>query len=111
MPIDDERPLYYYAWVQGNLEKVDKATQGKVGYIHIPDMGVSGLNEFVKYFYPQLRKEAVIVDVRGNGGGNVSPMMIERLRREAAMIDIARNTAPSFDPEVSDCRSEGMPAG
>jgi tricorn protease len=98
VPIDDERSLYYYEWVQGNLEKVEKATQGKVGYIHIPDMGVSGLNEFVKYYYPQLRKEALIVDVRGNGGGNVSPMVIERLRREAAMVDIARNTAPSFNP-------------
>ena len=98
VPIDDERALYYFEWVQGNLEKVEKATQGKVGYIHIPDMGVSGLNEFVKYYYPQLRKEALIIDVRGNGGGNVSPMVIERLRREASMIDIARNTAPSFNP-------------
>ncbi len=99
MPIDDERPLYYHDWVRSNLEKVEKATQGRVGYIHIPDMGVSGLNEFVKYFYPQLRKQAVIVDVRGNGGGNVSPLVIERLRRESAMIGIARNTTPSFDPE------------
>lgn len=98
VPTDDERSLYYYAWVQGNLEKVEKATQGKVGYIHIPDMGINGMNEFVKYFYPQFRKEALIVDVRGNGGGNVSPQVIERLRREAAMIDIARNTTPSFDP-------------
>jgi tricorn protease len=99
VPIGDQRPLFYYDWVQSNLEKVEKATQGRVGYIHIPDMQVNGLNEFVKYFYPQLRKEALIVDVRGNGGGNVSPLVIERLRREAAMIDIARNTAPSFDPE------------
>ncbi len=99
VPIDDERGLYYYAWVQGNLEKVEKATQGRVGYIHLPDMGAKGLNEFVKYFYPQLRKQAVIVDVRGNGGGNVSPLVIERLRREAAMIAIARNTTPSFNPE------------
>ncbi|MBP1625387.1 MAG: protease, partial [Acidobacteria bacterium] len=98
VPVDDERALYYFEWVQGNLEKVEKASQGKVGYIHIPDMGVSGLNEFVKYYYPQLRKEALIVDVRGNGGGNVSPMVIERLRRESSMIDIARNTTPSFNP-------------
>ena len=98
VPIGDEHQLYYYEWVQGNLEKVEKATQGRVGYIHIPDMQVDGLNEFVKYFYPQFRKDALIVDVRGNGGGNVSPMVIERLRREAAMIDIARNTAPSYDP-------------
>ncbi len=98
VPTDDEGPLYYYDWVQGNLEKVEKATQGKVGYIHIPDMGVPGLNEFVQYFYPQFRREGLIVDVRSNGGGNVSPMLIERLRREAAMVDIARNTAPSLDP-------------
>jgi tricorn protease len=98
IPISDERPLYYYQWVQENLEKVDKATQGRVGYIHIPDMQIKGLNEFVRYYYPQLRKEALIIDVRGNGGGNVSPMVIERLRREAAMIDIARNAAPNFNP-------------
>ncbi|MCX6137277.1 MAG: S41 family peptidase [Ignavibacteriales bacterium] len=75
-----------------------KATDGKVGYIHVPDMGAHGLNEFVKYYYPQLRKEALIIDDRGNGGGNVSPMIIERLRREIAMIDIARNTSISVDP-------------
>lgn len=99
LPIADEQPLYYYDWVQENIEKVDKATNGRVGYIHVPDMQVKGLNEFVKHFYPQLRKEALIIDVRGNGGGNVSPMLIERLRREAAMITIARNTSPSFNPE------------
>jgi tricorn protease len=99
VPIGDEARLYYFDWVQGNLEKVEEATQGKVGYIHIPDMSVAGLNEFVKYFYPQLRKEALIVDVRGNAGGNVSPLVIERLRREAAMVTIARNTAPNFNPE------------
>ncbi len=98
VPISDERPLYYYDWVQSNIEKVSKATNGRVGYVHIPDMGVPGLNEFVKYYYPQLRKEALIVDVRGNGGGNVSPQIIERLRREIAMIDIARNGAPGIDP-------------
>jgi tricorn protease len=97
-PIGNERPLYYYDWVQGNLATVEKATQGRVGYIHLPDMQVEGLNEFVQYFYPQFRKEALIVDVRGNGGGNISAMVIERLRREAAMIDISRNRAPSFDP-------------
>jgi tricorn protease len=98
VPIGDERRLYYYDWVQSNIAKVEKATQGRVGYIHLPDMQVEGLNEFVQYFYPQFPKEALIIDVRGNGGGNVSPMVIERLRREAAMIDISRNRAPTFDP-------------
>ena len=98
VPIDDEHELYYYNWVQDNIDKVNKATDGKVGYIHIPDMGVQGLNEFVKHYYPQLRKEALIIDVRGNGGGNVSPQIIERLKREATMITIARNAAPNVDP-------------
>jgi tricorn protease len=98
IPIGDEHNLYYYNWVQENIRKVDAATGGRVGYLHIPDMGPEGLNEFVKYYYPQLRRKALIVDVRGNGGGSVSPMIIERLRREIAMIDVARNTAPSTNP-------------
>ncbi len=101
IPTADERPLYYYNWVQSNIEKVSKATDGKVGYVHIPDMGVGGLNEFAKYFYPQARKDAMIVDVRGNGGGNVSPMIIERLRRELVLISIARNTVPTPDPATA----------
>ncbi len=62
-------------------------------------MGPAGLNEFVKHFFPQLRKKALIIDVRGNGGGNVSPMIIERLRREIVMIDFSRDTPPRPDPE------------
>jgi tricorn protease len=58
----------------------------------------TGLNEFARQFYPQLKKSALIIDMRGNGGGNVSPMLIERLRREIAMIGIARGTPPSVDP-------------
>jgi tricorn protease len=98
VPIGDESDLYYMEWVQNNIKKVNEATQGKVGYIHVPDMSAQGLNEFVKMYYPQLRKKALIIDVRGNGGGNVSPMLIERLGREIAMVGIARNTVPSTDP-------------
>lgn len=91
VPVDDESKLYYYTWVQNNIRKVDKATNGQVGYIHIPDMGAEGLNEFVKYFYPQLAKKALIIDDRGNGGGNVSPMIIERLNREIQRSNMGRN--------------------
>jgi len=99
LPIGDEHPLYYYTWVRENIAKVTKASHGKIGYIHIPDMGVEGMNEFVKYYYPQLRREGLIVDVRGNGGGNVSPQIIERLHRELAMITIARNSIPHANPD------------
>jgi len=93
VPIDDEAGLYYYNWVENNIKKVNEATNGKVGYIHIPNMGVEGLNEFVKHFYPQLSKSALIIDDRGNGGGNVSPMIIERLNRELVYMKMARNTS------------------
>jgi len=98
IPIENENALYYYNWVESKREIVDKATGGQVAYVHIPDMGGRGLNEFVKQFYPQLRKKALIVDVRGNGGGNVSPMIIERLAREVHMVDIARGGVPTPDP-------------
>jgi tricorn protease len=98
IPTDDERGLYYYNWVRDNIAKVTKATNGRVGYVHVPDMGAPGLNEFSKYFYPQANKEALIVDVRSNGGGNVSPMIIERLRRELVLVDIARNGTSQTNP-------------
>jgi tricorn protease len=97
-PIADESKLYYHDWVEGNIKKVNDATGGKVGYLHVPDMLTTGLNEFVKHFYPQITKKALIIDVRGNGGGNVSPMLIERLRREIAMVGIARNGPPTVEP-------------
>lgn len=98
VPIADEAPLYYESWVQRNIAHVTERSNGKVGYLHIPDMGVEGLNEFVRRFYPQLQREALIVDVRGNGGGNVSPMIAERLNRELVMINMSRNGSPSPNP-------------
>ena len=91
-PIDNEYPLEHYNWVQNNIKKVEQATGGRVGYIYIPDMNVDGLNEFARYFYPQLDKEALIIDDRENGGGNVSPMIIERLLRKTYRMTMYRNS-------------------
>ncbi len=91
-PTDNEYPLYHYNWVQKNLRRVEEATDGRVGYIYIPDMGPEGLNEFARYFYPQLDKEALIIDDRANGGGNVSPMIIERLLRKPYRITMSRTS-------------------
>ncbi len=107
-PIADEYPLYHYNWVQDNIKKVEKATNGRVGYIYNPDMGVEGLNEFARYFYPQLDKEALIIDDRSNGGGNISPMIIERLLREPYRMTMSRTStktgtipdATHFGPKV-----------
>ncbi|MBM4003950.1 MAG: protease [Planctomycetes bacterium] len=98
IPIANEQPLFYLNWVLDNIETVRRATNDRVGYVHIPDMQAHGLNEFAKFYYAQLHKEALIVDCRGNGGGNVSPMIVERLRREPAMWTIARNGNVNVDP-------------
>lgn len=91
-PLAEEYSLYHYNWIQDNIKKVDKATNGRVGYIYIPDMGVEGLNEFSRYFYPQLDKEGLIIDDRANGGGNVSPMILERLSREPYRLTMRRGS-------------------
>lgn len=100
-PIKDESALYYHEWVQQNIAKVTAASDGRIGYVHIPDMGPEGLNQFARYFYPQLDKEALIIDDRGNGGGNVSPMIIERLLRKPGLGTMRRNSkTASIKPDA-----------
>ena len=91
-PIADEGPLQHYAWVMKNLRTVEKLSGGRVGYIYIPDMGPEGLNEWARYYYPQLDKEALIIDDRANGGGNISPMIIERLQRHVYRMTMRRGS-------------------
>ncbi len=78
-PIFSESSLRYKEWTDGCRKLVEEKTDGRVGYIHIPNMGASGIYEFIKWYYPQIRKEGLVVDDRGNGGGNVSQWIIERL--------------------------------
>jgi tricorn protease len=78
-PIHSESTLLYLDWVEGNRRYVEEKTGGRVGYLHVPDMGANGAYEFIKWFYPQIRKQGLVVDVRANGGGNISQWIIERL--------------------------------
>jgi tricorn protease len=99
-PIGSEFSLRELDWIETNRRKVDKATDGRVGYVYIPDMSASGLNEFVKQFFPQIRKEGIIFDVRYNGGGFVDQLIFERLRRVLAGMESARNFESGTIPDV-----------
>jgi tricorn protease len=78
-PLHSESALLYLAWATQNRARVDALSHGRLGYIHLPDMGEAGFREFIKWWYPQIRKEGLVVDVRDNGGGNISQMLLERL--------------------------------
>jgi tricorn protease len=86
-PVSSESDLVYLDWVLGNMRRVDQLSNGRLAYLHVPDMGATGLREFIKWFYPQIDREGLVVDVRANGGGNVSRMLIERLRRKVLGIN------------------------
>jgi tricorn protease len=90
-PLSSENNLLYLAWVADNRARVDRMSQGRLGYIHLPDMGEAGIREFIKWWYPQVRKEGLVVDVRDNAGGNISELLIERLARTLHGTSFARN--------------------
>jgi len=90
-PITEERSLRYLAMQLENQARVDELSDGRIGYMHLPDMGANGIQEFIKWYYPQLRKEGLIIDARGNGGGNISEMVIERLSRHPIGTRFMRN--------------------
>jgi tricorn protease len=90
-PLGSENGLLYLAWINENRARVDRMSRGRVGYIHLPDMGEAGIREFIKWWYPQIRKEGLVVDVRDNGGGDISELLIERLARSLHGTNFARN--------------------
>ncbi|MGO9270830.1 MAG: PDZ domain-containing protein [Terriglobia bacterium] len=97
-PLSDDFGLHELDMIETNRRKVDEATGGRVGYVYLPDMDAAGLNEFVKQFFPQIRKEGLIIDVRYNGGGFVDQIIFERLRRVLAGMEGARNFESDTDP-------------
>ncbi len=85
-----EASLRYRAWVERNRRYVAEKTGGAVGYLHIPDMGPWGFAEFHRGYLSEFDKRGLIVDIRYNRGGHVSPLLIEKLNRKRIGFDVSR---------------------
>jgi tricorn protease len=98
--LDDERPARYRDWVEERRRYVHERSCGRVGYLHVPDMGTMGFAEFHRAFLVEYDRDALIVDVRGNRGGHVSGLLLEKLARRRMGYDFARWSAPQpYPPE------------
>jgi tricorn protease len=89
-PVESEAGLRYLDWVENNRRKVEQATGGRVGYVHVPDTATGGMTEFGKGFYAQTDKEAMIVDERYNSGGFVPDFFVEKLGRRLLAMGMQR---------------------
>jgi tricorn protease len=94
--LGSEQPARYREWVETNRRLVHEQTKGRVGYVHIPDMGPHGYAEFHRNFLGEIDREGLIVDVRFNGGGHVSELILEKLARRRIAYAQSRwfNVAP-----------------
>jgi tricorn protease len=93
-----EQALRYRDWVEGNRARVHAETDGRVGYVHIPDMMARGFAEFHRYFPTEVDRDGLVVDARWNGGGHVSQLLLEKLLRRRTAYDAPRWQAPSSYP-------------
>jgi tricorn protease len=97
----DEHPGRYRDWVEDNRRAVHEATEGRVGYIHIPDMMWDGFAEFHRSFLVEYDREGLIVDVRYNSGGAVSGLLLGKLARRRMGYDFSRWSPPTEYPSQS----------
>ncbi len=97
-PVGKEISLREQAWITHNRALVDRLSGGRVGYVYMSDMEQLGLQQFVRQFYSQMDKQALIMDDRWNGGGFVAPMALERLRRVLVSLGVNRESASSTEP-------------
>jgi tricorn protease len=99
--LGDETPVRYRDWVERNRQYVHEKSGGQVGYIHVPDMGPDGYAEFHRYFLIELDHKGLVVDVRFNGGGHVSALLLEKLARRRLGYDLSRWMGYTPYPEES----------
>ncbi|HEU4886486.1 MAG TPA: PDZ domain-containing protein [Thermoanaerobaculia bacterium] len=107
-PVKKETNLRYLDWVASRRAYVDKASGGRIGYMHLPNTGQEGNRELFKSFFPQVNKEALIIDDRYNGGGFIPDRMIELLDRPVLNYWARRNTKPTATPAYAHVGPKAM---
>ena len=99
VPLRDERRLRYQDWVTGRRRLVRELGDGRLGYLHIPNMVGEGWADFHRDLHTEMRFDALIMDVRGNGGGHISQLVVEKLARRVIGWDQGRWIQPVSYPE------------
>jgi tricorn protease len=99
VPLRDERRLRYQDWVAGRRRLVRELSEGRLGYLHIPDMVGEGWAHFHRDLRTELRFDALVMDVRGNRGGHISQLVVEKLARRVIGWDAVRWMQPVSYPE------------
>ena len=99
--LGSEYGLRYRDWVESNRAWVHKKSGGRLGYVHVPDMGPRGYSEFHRYFKHEAERDGLVVDVRYNGGGHVSQLLLEKLLRRRVGYDQSRWMGTFTYPEAA----------
>jgi tricorn protease len=94
--LNSERNLRYRDWVEANRAYVEEKTDGRVGYVYVPNTGINGQDELVRQYFCQLQKDAMIIDERWNGGGQVPYRFIELMNRPLASYFALRYSEEGF---------------
>ena len=81
-PIANDTQIRHWAWVEGNRNKVDELSGGKVGYVYLPNTGGGGYTYFNRMYFPQTDKTGMIIDERRNGGGQAANYITDVLSRQ-----------------------------
>jgi len=100
IPTASETPLRYQAWVASRIAYVEEASGGRLGYLHVPDMMATGWAQFHRGLDLAMSHEGLVADMRYNGGGHTSQLIIERLSRKIIGWDVVRHGAPEPYPSA-----------
>jgi tricorn protease len=98
VPLVDDRPLRYQAWVADRRAFVHRASGGRAGYLHVPDMMGAGWAELHRDLRVEVARDSLVVDLRDNAGGHVSQLVLEKLARQVLGWDRGRHHAPETYP-------------